>query len=60
MAGGGRATPLIAKVMKWDRKDVDSFSLPTLQAFVRGKDKNLDRILRDVIDSKQHLFVRVK
>ena len=50
----------IAEVMKWDRKGVDSFSLPTLRSFVRGKDENLDRILSDVIDSGQHLFVREK
>jgi len=48
----------IADVMKWKREDVDKFSLPTLRAFVRGKDKNLDRILTDVIDSGQHLFIK--
>ena len=50
----------IAKVMGWDRKGVDSFSLPTLRDFVRGKDEELDRALQDIIDQGQHLVVREK
>jgi len=48
----------IAEVMKWDRKGVDSFSLPALQSFVRGKDNKLDQDLKDIIESGQHLFVK--
>jgi len=48
----------IAKAMGWERKDVDSFSLPALRDFVRGKDPDLDRALKTVIDNGLHLYVK--
>jgi len=47
----------IAKVMGWSRKDVDSFSLPAMREFVKGKDEDLDHELEDAIRSGAHLFV---
>jgi hypothetical protein len=47
----------IAEVMGWSRKDVDSFSLPTMREFVKGKDVDLDHELEDAIRSGRHLFV---
>jgi len=49
----------IAKVMGWSRKEVDSFSLPTMREFVRGKDEELDKALLDVIETKSHLFTPI-
>jgi hypothetical protein len=48
----------IAKLLNWDREGVDRFSLPTLQSFVRGKDRDLDRELAETINSGRHLFVK--
>jgi len=48
----------IAELMKWSRKDVDKFSLPQLREFVKGKDEKLDHVLSDVIETKQHFFIR--
>jgi hypothetical protein len=47
----------IAKVLQWDRKSVDQFSLPTLQSFVRGKDLELDLLLSSCISRREHWFV---
>ena len=47
----------IAEVMGWSRKDVDTFSLPTLRNLVRGKATELDRILKDVIEGELHWFL---
>jgi len=48
----------IAKVMSWDRKGVDSFSLPQLREFVRGKDPKLDNDIELCIRTGSHLFTK--
>ena len=49
----------IAELMKWERKDVDSFSLPALREFVRGKDPVLDDAMLEMVESGSHLLTDI-
>lgn len=51
-----QAKERIAEVLKWDRKDVDRFSLPTLREMIREKDPELHQDISDLIERGQHLF----
>lgn len=49
----------VAELMKWKRKDVDSFSLPALREFVRGKDPELDAAMLEMVESGGHLLTDI-
>lgn len=50
----------IESLLGWKPSESDTFSLPTLAAFVRGKDPGFDRELAEHLAACRHWFVPKK